>query len=109
MFSSIGDILPRFRIFERLFPNHELLTQALSKVYVDIISFCTEAKRVFRDGQRSTSKSCNESCQEIIYINSLGQVLGLHLNWPGNHSSDSSVGRLSDSANIERTWKKKRD
>ena len=59
MFSSIGDVLPRFRIFERLFSNHELLIQALSKVYVDIISFCTKAKRVFRDGQRATSKSCN--------------------------------------------------
>ena len=62
MFSSIGDVLPRFRIFERLFSNHELLIQALSMVYVDIISFCAEAKRVFRDGQRATSESCNQAC-----------------------------------------------
>ena len=69
MFSSIGDILPRFRIYERLFSNHELLTQALSKVFVDIISFCTEAKRVFRDGQRATSKSCEQVCPETMQTN----------------------------------------
>ena len=66
MLSSIGDILPRFRIYERLFSNHELLIQALSKVYVDIISFCAEVKRVFRDGQRATSKSCDHICPETI-------------------------------------------
>ena len=41
-------------------------------------------------------------------MNLLGQVLKLLSNWPGNLSKDSSVGRLSDFANIERTWKKKR-
>lgn len=81
MFSSIGDVLPRFRIFERLFSNHELLIQALSKVYIDIISFCVEAKRVFRDGQRATSKLCNQTCQETYGLIGSGSRIGFKLAW----------------------------
>ena len=81
MFSSIGDVLPRFRIFERLFSNHELLIQALSKVYVDIISFCAEAKRVFRDGQRATSKLCNQTCQKTYKLIGLGSRIAFKLPW----------------------------
>ena len=40
MFTQIGDVLPRFQIFERLFGRHELVVEALSDVYVDIINFC---------------------------------------------------------------------
>lgn len=54
MFERIGDVLPQFRIYERLFSNHERLVQALSVVYVDILKFCTDAKAVFRKGRRST-------------------------------------------------------
>ena len=57
MFARIGDVLPRFRTYERLFSNHETLIQALSMAYLDIITFCTNAKAVFRRGQRSSSKS----------------------------------------------------
>ena len=57
MFARIGDVLPRFRTYERLFSNHESLIQALSMAYLDIITFCTNAKAVFRRGQRSSSKS----------------------------------------------------
>lgn len=53
MFASIGDVLPRFRVYENLFPSHERLVQALSIVYVDILTFCTEAKAVFRRERRS--------------------------------------------------------
>lgn len=81
MFSSIGDVLPRFRIFERLFSSHELLIQALSKVYVEIISFCAEAKRVFRDGQRATSKLCNQSCHETYKLIGLGSRIAFKLAW----------------------------
>lgn len=56
MFARIGDVLPRFRTYERLFSNHEPLIQALSMAYLDIITFCTDAKDVFRRGQRSSSK-----------------------------------------------------
>ena len=81
MFSSIGDVLPRFRIFERLFSNHELLIQALSKVYVDIISFCAEVKKVFRDAQRATSESCNRTCQETHRLIALGSRIAFKLAW----------------------------
>jgi hypothetical protein len=56
MFANIGDVLPRFKIYEKLFSNHEVLIQSLSKVYVDIIEFCTDAKRIFRDGKRATGQ-----------------------------------------------------
>ena len=52
MFVSIGDVLPQFRVYEKLFSNHERLVQALSEVYVDILKFCTDAKAVFRKGGR---------------------------------------------------------
>lgn len=54
MFAQIGDILPRFRVYERLFPDHERLIQALSLVYVDILNFCTQARAVFRRGRRAS-------------------------------------------------------
>lgn len=57
MFSRIGDVLPRFRVYERLFSNHERLVQALSLAYVDIVSFCSKCKAVFRHGQRSSMTS----------------------------------------------------
>ncbi|SLM35735.1 P-loop containing nucleoside triphosphate hydrolase [Lasallia pustulata] len=59
MFERIGDVLPQFRIYERLFSNHERLVQALSVVYVDILKFCTDAKAVFRKGRRSTVVNLN--------------------------------------------------
>lgn len=52
MFARIGDVLPRFRVYEKLFPGHEQLVQSLSIVYVDIIKFCTDAKAIFRQGIR---------------------------------------------------------
>ncbi len=52
MFASIGDVLPRFHVYEKLFPDHERLVHALSAAYVDIIVFCSDAKTVFRRGQR---------------------------------------------------------
>lgn len=52
MFARIGDVLPRFRVYEKLFPGHEQLVQSLSIVYVDIIKFCTDAKAIFRQGRR---------------------------------------------------------
>ena len=57
MFARIGDVLPRFRTYERLFSNHDRLVEALSMAYLDIITFCINAKAVFRRGQRSSSKS----------------------------------------------------
>lgn len=57
MFARIGDVLPQFQVYERLFPNHERLIHALSIAYVDIIVFCSDAKAVFRRGQRASLTS----------------------------------------------------
>ena len=54
MFARIGDVLPRFQVYEKLFPDHERLIHALSIAYVDIIGFCSDAKTVFRRGQRAS-------------------------------------------------------
>ncbi len=54
MFARIGDVLPQFHVYEKLFPNHERLTHALSMAYMDIIVFCSDAKAVFRRGQRAS-------------------------------------------------------
>ncbi|KAL8655330.1 MAG: hypothetical protein Q9226_003086 [Calogaya cf. arnoldii] len=54
MFASIGDLLPRFRVYENLFPSQERLVQALSITYIDVLTFCTEAKAVFRSERRSS-------------------------------------------------------
>ncbi|KAM0798419.1 hypothetical protein BDR22DRAFT_808989 [Usnea florida] len=48
MFTRIGDVLPRFKTYERLFPKHDQLIEALAKAYLDILKFCSDAKAVFR-------------------------------------------------------------
>ena len=53
MFSSISNIIPRLQVYERLFPDHERLIQAMSAVYFDVLHFCSDAKKVFRRGKRS--------------------------------------------------------
>jgi hypothetical protein len=57
MLAQIGDILPRFRIYERLYHNHERLLVALSKAYLDVIHFCTRTKDFFLNAKRSMSES----------------------------------------------------
>ncbi|KAE9966394.1 hypothetical protein BLS_007037 [Venturia inaequalis] len=54
MFSRISDVLPRFRIYEQLFPDHERPLSALTKSYLDIIIFCVDAKELFGKARRST-------------------------------------------------------
>ena len=66
MFARIGDVLPRFRIYERLFPNSERLVQSLSLVYVDILVFCSDVKAVFRQGKRPSS-TINTSAFSLAY------------------------------------------
>lgn len=54
MFNCIGDILPRFQSYEKLFPSHVRLVEALSVIYVDILRFCHDAKLVFRRAKDSS-------------------------------------------------------
>lgn len=65
MFERIGDVLPRFRAYERLFPNNERLVQSLSVVYLDILKFCSDVKTVFRRGKRS-SGALLASCHPVF-------------------------------------------
>lgn len=54
MFAQIGSPLPIFRTYERLFRGHDGLMHALSRVFYDVMEFCTRAKDVFRKGRRRT-------------------------------------------------------
>ncbi|KAF2097104.1 hypothetical protein NA57DRAFT_77359 [Rhizodiscina lignyota] len=47
MFARIGEVLPRYAMFERLFAEHERVLAALSNAYLDILKFCNEAKKMF--------------------------------------------------------------
>jgi hypothetical protein len=55
MFARIGDALPRFRAYEMLFPNHEGLRQALCNAYLNILTFCIDAKSIFLRARKSSS------------------------------------------------------
>ncbi|KAI9702618.1 MAG: hypothetical protein M1820_006124 [Bogoriella megaspora] len=52
MFSRIGDVLPRVKMYEMLFPNHDSMLAAIAEMYLDIIRFCTDAKAVFNQSSR---------------------------------------------------------
>ena len=56
MFSRIGDVLPRCRDYERLFPSFERLKLAIADLYLDILKFCIEAKAVFRKTKNPSGK-----------------------------------------------------
>lgn len=57
MLAQIGDMLPRFRIYQKLFYNHERLLIALSHLYLDVLRFCTRVKDFLLKAKRSISKS----------------------------------------------------
>ncbi|KAI9826329.1 MAG: hypothetical protein M1832_000246 [Thelocarpon impressellum] len=66
MFTHIGDVLPRLRHYQVLFSSHRSLVLALSAAYLDVIGFCTRAKRVFRKGKRK-SKPWSGSGFKLIW------------------------------------------
>jgi hypothetical protein len=47
MLAKIGDVLPNFRVYERIFAGHPALINALSEVYLDVIKFCSKVKDIF--------------------------------------------------------------
>ncbi len=57
IFERVGWILPRFRVYERVFGRHPRVVAALSTAYLDIIKFCDESKNFIRSIQRSRIKS----------------------------------------------------
>lgn len=54
MFVEIGELLPRLHVYEKLFPTHERLVQALIVIYCDLIHFCSNAKHALRRVKRSS-------------------------------------------------------
>jgi len=61
MFERIGDMLPRFHVYRRLFSTHEHVRHALSVVYLDIITFCCDAKKVFQDARTQRGMMAREA------------------------------------------------
>jgi hypothetical protein len=53
--AQIGDVLPRFRVYEVIFKNHERLLVALSAAYLDVLNFCVATKDFFFKSRRSVS------------------------------------------------------
>ncbi|KAF2995372.1 hypothetical protein E8E13_003624 [Curvularia kusanoi] len=51
--AQIGDVLPRFRVYEVIFRNHERLLVALSAAYLDVLNFCVATKDFFVKNRRS--------------------------------------------------------
>ncbi|KAK6502864.1 hypothetical protein TWF481_007904 [Arthrobotrys musiformis] len=57
MFERIGDVLPRFDSYAKLFPSQAYLLHALSLVYLDILLFCAASKQVFLEGRKKYKKT----------------------------------------------------
>lgn len=100
MFSRIGDVLPRFQVFEKLFPNHERLVHALSVAYVDIIGFCSDAKAVFRRGQRSSLTSLKVGFKLIWkpFEGQFGQQLDNFRNHQKNVEKEAGLSHMVEAA-----------
>ncbi|CAI6331959.1 unnamed protein product [Periconia digitata] len=53
MLAQIGDVIPRFRIYQVLYRKHERLLSALTEAYLDVLKFCTMAKAYFKRAKKS--------------------------------------------------------
>jgi hypothetical protein len=53
MFGIMGDTLPRFRIYEQLFGNHERLLRTISMAYLDILKFSIRVKNFFGHARKT--------------------------------------------------------
>jgi hypothetical protein len=47
MLQQIADAMPSLQVYEQLFHNHQTLREALSAVYLEIIAFLVQAKKIF--------------------------------------------------------------
>ncbi|KAL9037937.1 MAG: hypothetical protein Q9180_003437, partial [Flavoplaca navasiana] len=110
MFATIGDLLPRFRVYENLFPSHERLVQALSIVYVDILTFCSKAKSIFRRERRSLRINIGilAKLSWKPFEQQLGKIIDgfrLHVKNVENEVSLSHMVEASDSRDLVRAQK----
>lgn len=100
MFARIGDVLPRFQVYEKLFPDHERLLHALSLAYVDIIEFCSDAKVVFRRGQRASLASLKFGFRLIWkpFESQFGQKLDRFRNHRKNVEKEAGLSHMVEAA-----------
>jgi hypothetical protein len=56
MLAQIGDVLPRFHIYQIVFRNHEKLLLALSDAFLDVLNFCVITKDFFAASRKSLSE-----------------------------------------------------
>ena len=100
MFARIGDVLPQFHVYEKLFPNHERLTHALSVAYVDIIVFCSDAKAVFRRGQRAclTNLKVGFKLMWKPFESQFGQQLHTFRNHRKNVEKEAGLSHMVEAA-----------
>jgi hypothetical protein len=56
MLAQIGDVLPRFHIYQIVFSNHEKLLLALSDAFLDVLNFCVITKDFFTTSRKSLSE-----------------------------------------------------
>lgn len=78
MFEQIGDVVPRFQAYERLFSSNPRLMQLLSNAYLDIFKFCTSAKAAFGKARKSSSSSLIVFTRGSV-TNSLPAVINVKL------------------------------
>ena len=100
MFARIGDVLPRFQVYEKLFSNHERLTHALSAAYVDVIVFCADVKEVFRRGQRSSFTSLKVGFKLMWkpFDSQFGQQLDNFRNHRKNVEKEAGLSHMLEAA-----------
>jgi len=91
MFKTIGDVLPRFRTYEKLFGTHERLAQELSVAYLIILKFCTKAKAVFRKAKSPKCKCSMAQGGLTLLVSQIPKILmrGLAYHCCGAHSTSS--------------------
>jgi len=54
--AQIGNVLPRFHVYEVLFKDHERLLVAMSSAYLDVLQFCNATKEFFSRSRKSISQ-----------------------------------------------------
>ena len=100
MFSRIGDVLPQFQVYEKLFRNNERLIHALSVAYVDVIVFCSDAKAVFRRGQRGSLTSFKVGFKLLWkpFESQFGQQLDNFRNHRKNVEKEAGLSHMIEAA-----------
>ena len=100
MFARIGDVLPQFHVYEKMFPSHERLAHALTLAYVDIVAFCSDVKAIFRRGQRASLTSLKVGFKLIWkpFESQFGQQLDQFRNHRKNVEKEAGLSHMVEAA-----------